>query len=131
VTSFANREYMNAYIYVRLEAAKELISQIRKEHWDDDMVPASWIYTAILNVDASEMSTNIPPLLRESMHLMLCMPRGRYSRTLHQVAMDDIKNDKALFHFLRLPIAQHRGFLRTILSLRSIQEIIFVKVSDP
>jgi hypothetical protein len=126
MTSFTSRKYMNAYIYVLLEAAKELISQIR----DDDMVPASWIYTAMLNVDASEMSTNIPPLLRESMHLMLCMPRGRYSRTLHQVAMDDIKNNKALLHFMRLPIAQHRGFLRTILSLRSIQEIMFVKVSD-
>jgi hypothetical protein len=58
------------------------------------------------------------------------MQRGRYRRTVHQGRIDEIETDKALFVFLRKQIARHRGRIRKMFTLKCIQAMYFVKVSD-
>lgn len=66
---------------------------------------------------------------QETLHLMACMQRGRYRRTVHQDRIDEIKTDQALFVFLRKQISRHRGRIRKLFTLKCIQAMYFVKVS--
>ncbi|KAH6094468.1 hypothetical protein HBI65_125610 [Parastagonospora nodorum] len=64
---------------------------------------------------------------QQNLHLMACMQRGRYLRTVHQDRIDDISNDQALFTFMQKLLARHRGRIRKIFSLKCVQGIYFVK----
>jgi hypothetical protein len=66
---------------------------------------------------------------QQTLHLMACMQRGRYRRTVHQDRIDTIMTDQALFCFLRKQVAQHRGRIRQLFTLKCIQAMYFVKVS--
>jgi hypothetical protein len=72
-------------------------------------------------------ATPQPPQI---LHLMACMQRGRYRRTVYQDRIDDISTDQALFCFMQKQLARHRGRLRKMFSLKCIQGMYFVKVSS-
>jgi hypothetical protein len=66
---------------------------------------------------------------QQTLHLMACMQRGRYRRTVHQDRIDNITTDQALFSFMRSQVARHRGRIRKMFSLKCVQGLYFVKVS--
>ncbi|KAH4937135.1 hypothetical protein HBH74_079000 [Parastagonospora nodorum] len=70
------------------------------------------------------MGLQIP---QQTLHLMACMQRGRYQRTVYQDRIDDITTDQALFSFMRKQVAQYRGKVRKIFSMKCIQGMYFVK----
>jgi hypothetical protein len=74
-------------------------------------------------------TATIPMQPQQTLHLMTCMQRGRYRRTVHQDRIDDIPSDKALFCFLRRQLVQHCGRVRKLLTLKDVRGIYFVKVS--
>jgi hypothetical protein len=63
--------------------------------------------------------------------LMICMQRGKRSKNIYQedLYVRNIDNDQALFVFLRQMFVNHRGALRSYLSLRTIKELKLVEVS--
>jgi hypothetical protein len=63
--------------------------------------------------------------------LMICMQRGKRSKTIYQedLYVRNIDNDQALFVFLQKLFVTHRGALRSYLSLRTIRELKLVEVS--
>lgn len=69
------------------------------------------------------------PQQQQSLHLMACMQRGRYRRTVRQDRVDNITTDRALFCFMRSQLAKHRGRMRKFFSLKCVQGLYFVKVS--
>lgn len=71
---------------------------------------------------------NLPPS-QDTLHLMACMQRGRYRRTVQQDRIDAITTDRALFCFMRTQIMRHRGWLRKFLSMKCVQGLYFVKVT--
>jgi hypothetical protein len=81
------------------------------------------------NTQAANIPTNVPPAPQETLHLMACMQRGRYSRTVLQEPIQDIVTDRALFKFMRSQLARHRGHIRKFFSLKCVQGLYFVKVS--
>lgn len=61
---------------------------------------------------------------------MSCVQWGKYGRRLHQDMLEGIQSDRQLFLFLRERIKQHRGRMRSLLSMRAVKGILFVKVSS-
>jgi hypothetical protein len=84
---------------------------------------------------SSEMTTACAPPAtilqtpQQTLHIMACMQRGRYRRTVRQDRIDGIGTDQALFCFLRKQVARHRGRIRKMFSLKCVQGMYFVKVS--
>ena len=62
-------------------------------------------------------------------HLMSCVHNSRTDPVLRQTDIRNIKNDQALFSLLKTQIAHRRNRLLRILSCRSIQGVLFTKVS--
>jgi hypothetical protein len=75
---------------------------------------------------ASSTTYTAQPL--QSLHLMACVQRGRYRKTVHQDRIDDISTDRALFCFMQKQLERHRGRIRKIFSLKCVQGMYFVKV---
>lgn len=69
------------------------------------------------------------PQPQQSLHLMACMQRGRYRRTVRQDCIDGVTTDQTLFRYLQKQVARHRGRVRKMFSLKCIQGMYFVKVS--
>lgn len=81
------------------------------------------------NTQATNAPANVPPPPQETLHLMACMQRGRYRRTVVQEPIQDIVTDRALFSLMRSQLARHRGHVRKFFSLKCVQGLYFVKVS--
>ncbi|KAF2685721.1 hypothetical protein K458DRAFT_300149 [Lentithecium fluviatile CBS 122367] len=60
-------------------------------------------------------------------YLLACMHSGQYGKMLHQDCIDTIDTDRKLFCFLRQQFTHCRGRFRTILSLKKVKGIYFVR----
>jgi hypothetical protein len=65
------------------------------------------------------------------LHLLACMHHNRFRKVLQQDRIEAIKTDRALLCFMRQQYARHRGRLLNFLSLKSVQDIFFVKFRLP
>ena len=65
---------------------------------------------------------------QQTLHVMSCMHKNRYGKNLCQDRIDAVNTDKKLFTFLNSQFMKQRGNFMSILSLRAVQGIIFVKV---
>jgi hypothetical protein len=88
------------------------------------------------NVSGQATTTGVtnasnPQHHQDPVHLMACVHRGHNDRVLLQVDAHAIRNDQALFSLLRTQITQRRNRLLRAVCCRSIQEILFSKVSGP
>jgi len=63
----------------------------------------------------------------QDIHLLACMHSEQYGKLLHQDCIDTINTDRQLFWFFRQQFTRCRGSLRTILSLKRVKGIYFVK----
>ncbi|KAH7116191.1 hypothetical protein B0J11DRAFT_443760 [Dendryphion nanum] len=72
-------------------------------------------------------SSEPPPVQQESLHIMTCVQKGRYGKIVFQDRIETIDNDRKLFLFLKEQLARRRGRLTSILSLRTMQGIFFIK----
>ena len=79
----------------------------------------------------SATSSSNPPTQTTELHLMVCMHRSRDRVTLVQHPTATITTDRELFRFLKKQLPEHRSRMKTIISMRKIQNIYFVKVSSP
>lgn len=82
-----------------------------------------------INATTTASLASEPPARQQMLHLMACLQRGRYRRIVHQDRIEGITTDRALFAFLKNQTARHRGRMRKLFSLKSVQGIHFVKVS--
>lgn len=74
-----------------------------------------------MDVELGEMVSH-PPLL------LSCLERGRYAVELRQESIIGVADDRQLFYTLRRIYHEHRGRLRPIWSLKTLQSIHFMKV---
>lgn len=72
---------------------------------------------------------NNPSVPQQTLHVMACMQRGRYRHIVRQDCIEGVTTDRALFSLLRTQLARHRGRMRKLFSLKSVQGLYFVKVS--
>lgn len=70
-----------------------------------------------------------PVAQQQTLHVMSCMHKNRYGKNLCQDRIDAVNTDKKLFIFLNSQFMKQRGNFISILSLRAVQGIIFVKVT--
>ncbi|OJI91533.1 hypothetical protein ASPTUDRAFT_312601 [Aspergillus tubingensis CBS 134.48] len=73
-----------------------------------------------MDVELGEMVSH-PPLL------LSCLERGRYAVELRQESIIGVADDRQLFYTLRRIYHEHRGRLRPIWSLKTLQSIHFMK----
>ncbi|KAF2643421.1 hypothetical protein P280DRAFT_394746 [Massarina eburnea CBS 473.64] len=64
-------------------------------------------------------------------HLLSCMHAGRFRKSLAQDRIESINTDRNLFCFLRQQFRLHRGRFSTLLSLKTVQGIYFIKFRLP
>ena len=69
-----------------------------------------------------------PTLQRTPLHMMSCLRKGRYGKNLYQDRIETVNTDRELFFFLKERLTNRRSRVRSVVSLRSIQGIFFVKV---
>jgi hypothetical protein len=77
--------------------------------------------TAVRNTGASQQDT---------LHLMSSVHRNRDHTVLLQDSLETIKNDRALFSFLKKRLSQRRSPLLLALCCKPIEGIFFTKVSS-
>lgn len=65
------------------------------------------------------------------LHLSACMHKGRFRKSLHQDRIDTVSTDRKLFCFLRQRFTRHRGRFSTLLSLKTVTGIFFIKFRLP
>jgi hypothetical protein len=66
---------------------------------------------------------------QQSLHVMACMHQNRYGKTLSQERIDAVSTDRELFILLNGQYKKQRGGLISMLSMRAVQGILFIKVS--
>ena len=76
---------------------------------------------------AAEVESGLHP--PRALHLLVCIDTIKQVSELHHKDVGNISCDRELFGLLRMAYFQHRETLRSILSLRAIRSIKFVKVS--
>jgi hypothetical protein len=65
-----------------------------------------------------------------SLHLFLCIEKGRYGVKLHQEPVTHIIDDRQLFHTLKRIYYEQRGGIKSYWSLRTVHSIHFMKVNE-
>ena len=66
--------------------------------------------------------------LGETLHLLYCIEKGRYTIDLHHELITNVPDDRTLFRTLRHIYHQNKGKLRPYWSLRTVNSIHFMKV---
>lgn len=80
-----------------------------------------------LNTTATHSPQGIPLQPPKLLHLLACMRSAQLGKSLHQDCIDTIDTDRKLFCFLRQLFRNYRGRFCTLLSLKKVQGIYFVK----
>ncbi|KAF1847273.1 uncharacterized protein K460DRAFT_278788 [Cucurbitaria berberidis CBS 394.84] len=62
-----------------------------------------------------------------TLHLAVCMQRSQDCRIVHQDRIETITTDRELFRYMKTQLARRRSHIRTLLSLRCVQGLFFVK----
>ncbi|KAJ4989812.1 hypothetical protein SVAN01_04649 [Stagonosporopsis vannaccii] len=75
----------------------------------------------------STVSKPSPPALQRELYLMACMHRTQHHINVVQSLLEKIKTDRQLFCFLRKQLSQHRSLVGSILSMKKVERIFFVK----
>jgi hypothetical protein len=78
---------------------------------------------------SSTPATNAAAPLKPSLHLLACTHRTQRQKCLSQDPIDSVSTDRALFCFIKRQLHRNRSRIRSILAMRSVQGMFFVKVS--
>lgn len=78
---------------------------------------------------SSAPATNTPTNSTPRLHLLACAHRTERRKCLLQDPIDSVSTDRALFCFMKQQIRCNNSRFRSILAMRSIQGMFFVKVS--
>lgn len=79
-------------------------------------------------VAAAVPASSTTPPAQDALHLLSCVHQTDERKSLLQEPIDTINNDRSLFQFMGQQLQQNRGRLRSLLSLRSVQGVFFLKV---
>jgi hypothetical protein len=85
------------------------------------------------NQSSSSTSSTLAPSTtaptKPKLHLLACTHRTQRQKCLLQDSIDGVSTDQALFCFMKQQLQHSRSRIRSILSMRSVQGMFFVKVS--
>ncbi|UPX13887.1 uncharacterized protein EKO05_0004383 [Ascochyta rabiei] len=105
-------------------ATKRLSSTLTQASQDTSCLPQH--HTSSVSQPAAAPQPS-PSADRRELYLMACMHRTEHHVVVVQDEITNISTDRQLFHFLRTQLARHRGYLNSIISMRRVQRIYFVK----
>jgi len=77
---------------------------------------------------SATQGSQTPATQQKLLHMMSCVHKGRYGKNLYQDRIETVNNDRNLFVFLKEQFTKNRGRFRSVLSLRTVQGIFFIKV---
>ncbi|KAE8370268.1 hypothetical protein BDV27DRAFT_140697 [Aspergillus caelatus] len=78
-------------------------------------------------VDCHQQDLECGERSSRTLHLMVCIEKGRYSVELHQEPVTELIDDRQLFHTLKRVYYEHRGRFKQYWSLRTVTSIQFMK----
>jgi hypothetical protein len=77
----------------------------------------------------STASQPTEPISERERYLLICMHRTQHHVNATQKSLQHVNTDRQLFCFLKTQLRLHRGPFRSLLSMKRVQKIFFVKVS--
>jgi hypothetical protein len=77
----------------------------------------------------STASQQTGPIPERERYLLICMHRTQHHVNVNQESLQDVTTDRKLFCFLKKQLRTHRGRFRSLISMKRVQKIFFVKVS--
>jgi hypothetical protein len=120
--SSTNQKYINRRPDISLQSGFTRLAAIFRRSSDHCTLPQHSSNTTPIH-SVHDANLQQPKIL----HLMACMHSGNYGKSLHQDPIDTIDTDRKLFLFLRQQFSRCRGRFCTILSLKRVKSIYFVK----
>jgi hypothetical protein len=78
---------------------------------------------------SSMPATNPSAPWKPTLHLLACLHQTQRRKCLLQSPIDSVSTDRALFCFMKRQLQLNRNRIRSILAMRSVQGMFFVKVS--
>lgn len=70
------------------------------------------------------------PFSERERYLLICMHRTQHHVNANQESLQDVSTDRQLFCFLKTQLKLHRGLFHSLISMKRVQKIFFVKVSS-
>ncbi|KAH8723309.1 hypothetical protein GQ44DRAFT_317133 [Phaeosphaeriaceae sp. PMI808] len=83
------------------------------------------------NTTTASTTPGTTPPQQKLLHLLSCMHAGRFRKSLYQDRIEDITTDHGLFCFLRKQFIRYRGRFCTLLSLKTVKSLKFIKFRLP
>jgi hypothetical protein len=77
----------------------------------------------------STASQQTGPIPERERYLLICMHRTQHHVNVNQESLQDVTTDRKLFCFLKKQLRTHRGRFHSLISMKRVQKIFFVKVS--
>lgn len=78
--------------------------------------------------NTGSMAANSSSATQSVLHLLACIHRNQRRKCLVQDRLDAVTTDRELFHFMRNQIKRSRSAFRSLITMRDIQGMFFVKV---
>lgn len=69
-----------------------------------------------------------PPISERERYLLVCMHRTQHHVNVNQEPLQRVTTDRQLFCFLKKQLRLHRGRFHSLISMKRVQKIFFVKV---
>jgi hypothetical protein len=88
------------------------------------------LYRISKTAKVSAASRPTDPSSERERYLLICMHRTQHHVNVNQESLKDVTTDRKLFCFLKTQLRLHRGRLRSLISMKRVQKIFFVKVSS-
>ena len=70
------------------------------------------------------------PISERERYLLICMHRTQHHVNVNQKPLQRVTTDRQLFCFLKTQLRLHRGRFHSLVSMKRVQKIFFVKVSS-
>jgi hypothetical protein len=99
---------------------------LRRASTDDMCLPQHQISTT------AKVSTGPQPtelISQRERYLLTCMHRTQHHVNVNQESLQPVTTDRQLFCFLKTQLKLHRGRFRSLMSMKRVQKIFFVKVN--
>ena len=107
-------------------ASRSLLSTLMRASKDSACLPQ---HNTSSVCKASTVPNSSSPAHQRELYLMACMHRTQHHVNVNQDLLEGVTTDQQLFRFLKTQLKRYRGQFHSLLSMRRVQKIFFIKVS--
>ncbi|KAF2867913.1 hypothetical protein BDV95DRAFT_580891 [Massariosphaeria phaeospora] len=130
-TGHSQNPHDEGHIYARTRLLfQKAVSKITGLFQRDSPVYSLPQHNSSIPVSTPQATGNISSQ-QQALHVMTCMREGGHRKCLRQDRVESVNSDRELLIFLRSQFTGNRGRLKSLLSMKTVKGIFFVKFRLP